>query len=287
MVCKSGDAVLRSVWAMALGTAVMTLAAAISFTAPLAQHSSGHSGGGKGSGGHSAGGQHSDDGHDTAGHTGGVQGGGKGKSSTGGRHGGATGSGRGRGIEDKVLRPGQTSVPRSASASRSRPVWAGGAIPENLELGRLNIARAPDTVLKKALDETYATNLDKNADNVLDPDADFSVIDSPRANLALYREAISGTRRVTGTWTLDQAAIFLGKASDKNIAISTDTVKALNLIFEVRSDYSAFSYNRAISYAVEFATVFNGSEYTGAGIDAFAQAADDARAVALYNHDNR
>lgn len=272
----------RSIGGMVLGALVVGLVAAVPLVSSLAQHPSGQSGGG-----HGGGGQHTDGSHDTDSHVDGGHGGRKGRSSTGAPHrGGATG-GHGAGIEEKVLRPGQASVPRGGGTSRSRPVWAGGAIPENLELGRLNVARAPEKVIKKALDEAYATNLDKNVDNILDANADLTVIDSPRANLALYLEAISGTRRVAGGWTLDQAAIFLGKAADKNIAISADTVKALDLILEANSDFSAFSYDRATTYPDELAMVFDGNGYIGTGIDSFAQAADDARAIALYRHDNR
>lgn len=278
---------LRSILGMALGTAVIGFVAAIPPGSSLAQHSSSHSSGGHSSGGHSSGSQHTDGGHDTGSHVGGAHGGRKGSARTGGRR-GATGKGRrGAGIEDKVLRPGRASASRDIGKSRSRPVWAGGAIPENLELGRLNVARAPEKVLDKALQETYATVLDKNGDNILDADADFAVIDSPRANLALYREAISGTRRVEGAWTLDQAALFLGKAADKNIAISTDTVSALDLLLEAKPDFSAFSYDRAARHPAELVAVFEGGGYTGTGIDAFAQAADDARAISLYRHDNR
>jgi hypothetical protein len=186
-----------------------------------------------------------------------------------------------------VLRAGRSTAPEGERTSGGRPAWAGGTIPENLELGRLNVARAPGQVLERALDEVYVTNLDKNADGVLDADADYATIDSPRSNLALYREALSGQRKVSGAWTMDQAAVFLGKAADKNIAISTDTVKALDMILEVRPKYEAFSYDRAASHPADVTTVFGGTGYSGDGIDAFAQAADDARAIALYKHDNR
>jgi hypothetical protein len=261
--------------------AIAGIIAAIPVASSVAQHSTDHGSSGGGGGGHSAGG------HDSDSHAGGSHGGRKGKSGKGLPHGGAGRGRHGTGIEDKVLRSGQASAPRGDGTSRSRPVWAGGGIPEDVELGRLNVARAPEKVLKKALDEAYITNLDKNVDNILDADADLTAIDSPRANLALYREALSGARKVQGAWTQDQAAIFLGKAADKNIAISMDTVSALNLILEVSPDVSTFSYDRAGAYPSELSTVFGGKGYTGTGIGAFAQAADDARAITLYQHDNR
>lgn len=286
---KAVDAASWAICGKMLGAILVGLvtATASPLAPSLAQHSSGHSGGGPGGGSHSAAGKHTSGGHDSDGHDSGAHGGRKGESGTGASSSGAGRGRRGTGVEDKVLRPGQASVPRDDRTGRSRPVWAGGTIPEELELGRLNVARAPDKVLKTAIDETYATNLDKNADGVLDNDADFSVIDSPRANLALYREAVSGTRRVAGVWTLTQAAEFLGKAADKRIAITEGTVAALDLILEVTPSYAAFSYDRAATYPDELAAVFDGDGYSGTGINAFAQAADDVRAIALYKHDNR
>lgn len=169
--------------------------------------------------------------------------------------------------------------------SGTRPPWAQEGIP-HVELGRLNVARAPAHVLDRSLTEAYTTNLDKNGDNVLDADADLAVIDSPIANLALYLEALNGERQVDGTWTLLEAASFLGKASDKYIPVSAETVGAINVILGVADyDYSSFQYDRSAVHPDELATVFNGETYTGDGLDAFAQAADDARAIIVYLHD--
>lgn len=279
------------------GTFLVALVAPLIAATPLspvyAQHSSdGHSGGGRGGGqsmggGHTSGGHTEDDaGHEDEGHEGG-KGARKGRSGGGAPPGGAARGGHGaETLQDKILRSGRPSMPGRGGSSAGRPVWAGGAVPEDLELGRLNVARAPENVLGRALAEVYAVNLDKNGDGILDADADLAAIDSPRANLALYREAISGTRRVAGAWTLDQAAVFLGKASDKNIPVSTDTVTALNVILETPADFSTYSYDRSTAYPDKVASVFAGNGYSGTGLVGFAQAADDARAIALFEHDH-
>lgn len=249
-----------------------------------AQHVSGGHSGGHG-GGHSAS-DHLDHG---SGH------GGQRRGGHGGRHGDGHGDGHGGGagvghadLEDKVFRRG--AIGRSGRIENvifrqdARPVWAGGAVPEDLELGRLNVARAPSSVREHALVEAYASNLDKNGDGAIDADADLDAIDSPVANLGLYEQALK-----QGVWSVGQAALFLGRASDKTIAIGPDTVEAVNLILGIPADHAgigAFSYDRSAAYPAELLqAVFGGQAYSGAGIDAFARAADDERAVIQYLHD--
>jgi hypothetical protein len=161
-----------------------------------AKEGGGH--GGSKSGGHSSGSSHSDE---EKGHKGS---GGKGHNS---EHGGA------KAVEGKVLRGGGSGL--DSRRGGGRPVWADDGIPE-VELGRLNVARSPSHVLDKALAEAHTT-LSKGAQ---------ASLHSPLQNLALYKEAMSGK----SGWTKEQAARFLGAAADKNIPISTDTVKALNTI---------------------------------------------------------
>lgn len=255
-------------------------------TGVLAQHAGdrggqrggepGHGGSGGGCGDHGGpsggcGGDH-DDGHEEG------KAGGKGHGSGGTDiedkvfrwQGGREGTG---GLEDRVLRQGQ------------RPVWAGGAVPEDLELGRLNVARAPESMRAQALQEVYDANLDKNGDGVIDADADFDAIDSPVANLALYEEAME-----SGSWSLDQAAKFLGRAADKSIPVGPETVNAVNLILGVPTDgtgLDGFSYDRTEVYAPQIIeSVFGGQTYAGEGLEAFAQAADDERALIKYSHDH-
>ncbi|WP_162915056.1 hypothetical protein [Desertibaculum subflavum] len=254
---------------------------------PITPHAaeSGHSGSGKGggqSGTHGGStGTHEEDDHEEGG-SGHKGKGGKGiedKVFRGGEHGGRGGAGGSGGVEGRVLKG-------RGGESGTRPAWSGGAVPEDVELGRLNMARSPDHVLNRALNEAYTTNLDKNNDGVLDADASIPDVESPMQNLALFKEALAGARKVSGSWTLQDAAQFLGKAADKNIPITEDTVRAIGVILETQADLSTFSYDRAAAHAQDLGPVFNNVGYSGAGASAFAQAADDARAVVQFHHDN-
>ena len=241
-------------------------------------HSSGGRGGGHSGGSHGSSGGHSDHSDHSTDHAG---------------HGGQGGKGRGGGspsheiphgggastLEERVFRTGQGA----RTDHGGKPPWAGeDAMPE-VELGRLNVGRAPDRVLQRALDEAYTTNLDKDADGVVDADAELDAIHSPLANLALYKESL-----VSDKWSLDQAASFLGRAADKNIPVNADTVRALSVILEIEEpNFAGFDYDRSGTYsAAELAGIFAGQAYTGSALEGFAQAADDARAVGLYYHDN-
>lgn len=142
-----------------------------------------------------------------------------------------------------------------------RPAWAKEGIPA-VELGRLSVARAPETVLAHALTETlsnwttmstttmtlvidgvtrtitvaelYSYPVDKFA-QILVANYDAIVrIDSPLENLALLQNyattsvvPLSGVSPASKT---DLMGLFLGSASDKTIPISTDTVIAMNTI---------------------------------------------------------
>jgi hypothetical protein len=193
-------------------------------------HTGGHSGGGIHSGGH-------DTDHDTehedgadahSGHTGGPK-----------RHGSYGGHGHshdvardvGRTVENRIFRGG-------------RPVWAQEGIPE-VELGRLNVGRAPGFVLAraedKALEEFKATmaalynlSADEAASLLSTQYGDTERIHSPVQNLALYRDVmVFGKTQlpdVAPATRYDLAAIFLGSASDKNIPITDDTIIAINRI---------------------------------------------------------
>lgn len=267
------------------------------------EHGSGHSGAHGGAGGHSGGkgGGHSS----SEGHGGHSSGGGQG--GQGGKGGGLRdiyipgthGSGskmleaevfRSSGDQDRGMAPTEETGRSSRkgkkgdSGSRGKPPWAGGAIPEDVELGRLNVARAPDSVLEKARVEVYTT-YDRDGNGVIDNPEDLQAVDSPLANLALYKEAL-----LEGKWSLDQAAIFLGKASDKNLTLSGESVKALNLILQIddAQKLADFSYKRDAQYTPEeIQIIFEGENVVAAGVTGFAQAADDVRAVVLYYHDHR
>lgn len=232
------------------GTAVFTLAAlpmagTLSDAAQLGGSAWAAEDGGHSSGGHTSGGgrpagkgpgadhgedhgtDHGDDHGDDHGSKG------KGKGSTGGQASGG--------------HSGEGHVPGGVGSGRSgggRPVWAQEGIPP-VELGRLNVSRAPAHVLDRALNEAV-NEYDPAMDAFYSLDATAAAaqlaadyqnvprIDSPLQNLALYKQVINGDSSplpgVTPASNLDLAAIFLGSASDKTIPVSDDTVTAVNAI---------------------------------------------------------
>ena len=200
-------------------------------------HSGGHSGGSGGhSGGHSGGGGH-DSGHDDGGDEG-HSGGHSGKGGRGGR-GGRGGPGHNHDTAGDVSHVVESRIFRGR-----RPVWAQEGIPE-VELGRLNVGRAPSFVLtraeNKALEEFTQAMADlyklsaEDAATLLKTNYDTLVrIHSPVQNLALYKDVMVFEQTqlpgVTPNSTFDLAAIFLGSASDKNIPVSENSVIAINRI---------------------------------------------------------
>ena len=192
-------------------------------------HSGGH-GGGHSGGGHSGGSGHSSghDGHDDAQGHGGSEGQ---KRWRGGRSESVDAVRGGKAVEDQVLRGG------------GKP-WAREGIPD-VELGRLNVARAPAHVLARAEQEALATqsadiaalynlSADQAAALLQTRFAEVERFDSPLQNLALYKDIMTfGTTQLAGVEAasqLDLAAIFLGSAADKNVSITADTVSAVNRI---------------------------------------------------------
>lgn len=146
-----------------------------------------------------------------------------------------------------------------------RPVWAKEGIPE-VELGRLSVARSPASVLNHAYDEVVANwpTLGSTVLTLKHEDgteytmtvaelyslsaADFASvvklnydavtrIDSPLENLALLKDLVAdGSVNLSGLTpasTNDLAAIFLGSASDKELAVSADTVIAVYTLLGV------------------------------------------------------
>jgi len=187
---------------------------------------------------------------------------------------------------------------------------------QEVEFERLNVGRAPPSVLDHAFEEALRT-LMLDADGelqtdaagrlvVVDAEGNEFTIDSPLANLSLYRAALN-----EGVWTLQDAAVFLGGASSKTSEITADTVVYLNTILGINNpadgyyDLSGFAYDRSeihtgsVTYLTDpegngsyvertesvMDAVFGGTGYAGAGVDAFAQAADDARAVIEFVHE--
>lgn len=157
---------------------------------------------------------------------------------------GGQGTGQGGPGDDSDGKGPQAGGPSTSGSGGGKPVWAQEGIPE-VELGRLSVARSPDQVLQRAYDEALASlspemvdfysmslddmilELSTNWDNI-------TIIDSPLQNLALLEDALDGTSQLTSlgvTNTNDTLmAVFLGVASDKNVAISPDTAIAVSTI---------------------------------------------------------
>ena len=188
-------------------------------------HTGGHGGGGAGrGGGHDEG--HSD--HDDGAHegqSGGRKGKGRGQSDS---HDAVRG---GKAVEDRVLRGG------------GKP-WAREGIPE-VELGRLNVARAPGHVLLRAEQEAlanhneamamlYSLSAEQAASLLESRFSEIERYDSPLQNLALYKDVmtfgVTQLPNVKPASQLDLAAIFLGSAADKTMPVSEKTVAAVNII---------------------------------------------------------
>ncbi len=178
---------------------------------------------------------------------------GSGGGSGGGGSGGGSSSGSGGQTDGGNGGPGEDSDgvgPRAGdgdeSAGDGAPSWASEGIPE-IELGRLNVARSPDQVLERALEESLA-ELANGADfynlthdqmvYVLDNYFDkVPYIDSPLQNLALYDAYLNGGDPLADLGVDNDVetllAAFLGTASDKTVPITVETVEALAVIFEV------------------------------------------------------
>ncbi len=180
---------------------------------------------------------------------------------------GSTGAGQGGPSPDSDAKGprfgGDGSKPEPGTQG-GKPVWAQEGIPSDLELGRLNVARAPSHVLDRQLSEALAT-LDPKfynevvaiADNkTLTADEKLAAlqvlvkstftddtlirVDSPLQNLALYKDVLTDQIISASAGTIDArnstdrilllSAVFIGGASDKTISVSTATVDAINKI---------------------------------------------------------
>lgn len=160
---------------------------------------------------------------------------------------GGDGAGQGGPGDDSDGKGPQAGGPSDDGSGGGKPAWAQEGIPE-VELGRLSVARSPDHVLERALDEAVATltpemitfynlpldgaggiidELSNNWDNI-------TIFDSPLQNLALLEELLAGgSTSLTGVTNDSDTlmAVFLGVASDKNVVVSVDTVVAIVTIF--------------------------------------------------------
>ena len=207
-------------------------------------HSGGQGSGGQGSGGQGSGGQGYHGGSATHGNSSGSHGGSSGEAgsaeSSSGHQGGPSDTSTGKGP--------QYHGGSDSSQSGGRPAWSKDTLPADVELGRLNVARAPAHVLDKAVTEainnfdtktaTEATLYSKTAEAFAAyVETNYSTvtrIDSPLENLGLMRDLLtSGKTQLPGVKpasTLDLAAILLGSAADKEEPITNDTVIALSII---------------------------------------------------------
>jgi len=215
-----------------------------------------------------------------------------------------------------------------------------------VELSRLNVGRSPKSVLDrqladvvKTINSATAITIDTAGRIVVTIGTETKTIDSPLANLAIYKTLIEkgyipGITTTINFGTLSflkdgvltkedftAAASFLGAASDKSGTILPDSVAYINQILRVSGSatftyvdgkvyvrypteltYDRTVYNVMVEVLVKqtdgsyvktpvnlITAVFGGVTFTSqplTGFTAFTQAADDARAVILFIHDN-
>lgn len=161
---------------------------------------------------------------------------------------GGSGAGQGGPDPDSDSKGPQAGGPANPSGG-GRPAWAKEGIPE-VELGRLSVARSPDQVLDRSLDEALATWTDDMTAfyslplDSTDPDTttiltelslnwdNLTIYDSPLQNLALMQDILEDgdSQLPVNTSTDTLLAVFLGVASDKTLPITTDTVIAVTTI---------------------------------------------------------
>ena len=198
-----------------------------------------------------------------------------------------------------------------------------GVTPVEVELGRLNLGRAPTTVIEHAEDEAITKITADGVTLSLDPAGRIMVdgvtIDSPLENLALYIAIMTGDTQVLAALqplladssTLELAAALLGGAADKTGTLTVDVVYYSNVIYDLVPsgedyvDYSSMTYNRSVYdatvdyhyYDTDGTTVLNATvnlkDYLVAtqpelpsdgGVTLFTVASDDALEVVELIH---
>ncbi|SNR25502.1 hypothetical protein [Puniceibacterium sediminis] len=209
---------------------------------------------GQGQGGQGSGG-HEDGGHEDGGAT----------------DAGSGGSGNAGGPSDDS--EGQGPAAGQGGSGGGKPVWAAEGIPE-VELGRLSVARSPDSVLNRALEEAlsnftpemadfYNLTLDQAILQLATNFDDLLFVDSPLQNLALFKDALDGSSILStyGVSTPSTALlpVFLGTASDKTLEVTPLT-----------------------AYAV--VKILTGAELTDAQATALAADAEAVRVAVLTGH---
>jgi hypothetical protein len=160
---------------------------------------------------------------------------------------------------------GEGSKP-APGTSGGKPAWASQ---ELVDIGRMNVARAPAQVLDRSLanavaelklpDGTYNVAFWDAALAILktsaNPLADLKAllanpatvrIDSPLSNLAFYKAILTTGQIVaadgTVVWSVAEAdrnlaaALFIAQAADKTKPISTESVHAVDVIFAFPSE---------------------------------------------------
>lgn len=217
------------------------------------------------------------------------------------------------------------------------------ALVQEVDIGRTNVARAPEDVLDgrseevlEILNAATAISFDPAGRLVVTVDGVTSTIDSPLENLSIYialmetgtiegvvNPALDGLFLTDGVMTIEDmeaAATFLAAATDKSSAFTTDEIAYLNLILDIQPqtiegtdvtysaiDFSEFEYDREATFDGLLTTVlvqqddgswveteidvydavFDGEPDTATDgtLEAFTQAADDARAVISFIHE--
>jgi hypothetical protein len=186
---------------------------------------------------------------------------------------------------------------------------------------RLNMGRSPSKVLDHAYNEAVSSILSSSTAVTYDSagrlvvtiDGEQKVIDSPLENLALYTTFLkdggltikdSSGNVVYSTTDPQVAASLLAAASSKEgEALTVDTVMYLNeniLKTAPSVNLSSFTYDRSVVYgdvtltdaagatlnALTVLNALNGDAYADSGVTGFAQAADDARTIIEFVHNN-
>lgn len=195
----------------------------------------------------------------------------KGHSGQGGAGSDIGGAGKGQGgpsgdSDAKGPRYGGEGSKPAPGTSGGRPAWASQ---ELTDIGRMNVARAPEQVLDRSLLNAVAEiKLPDGSYNVAfldaalailktsaNPTADLKAlladpatvrVDSPLANLAFYKSILTtGTiKDAAGTvvWSVADAdrdlaaAIFIAQAADKTKVLTPEAVHAVDVIFEFSSE---------------------------------------------------
>lgn len=200
---------------------------------------------------------------------------------------GAPGPGGTTGEETDAKGP-RHSGGATTGSSGGKPVWAQEGLPKNsdgseVELGRLNVARAPGKLLDKQLIEALATlktivsadgtsiyeaaNLSAAIAQIV---ADGLRVDSPIANLAMLKDYLSDGvidgNYVTSDGTTNQifvpsmsqdefVSVLLASAADKTVPITSGTVGSMKVILglDLGDDAAVATMSESVRQAISYA----------------------------------